>query len=191
MSLRYSINKSEVLISDKPKLRAGISLKVLGLRGFSFFLLGIFLLIVTPLQAEVESDKSTGLKGPTVITASMLSADGNTNTALFEGSVIAKNNEMTLYSDRMMVYYTANNEIDRIDAEQNVKLVKKDRVVTSEKATYFAKEQKIVFVGKPRAVEGQNVVTGSKMTYLIEEDRSIVENSKVYLRHDSTEKDDK
>jgi lipopolysaccharide export system protein LptA len=147
--------------------------------------------IVTPLRAEVESNKPRGLEGPTVITASRLSADGNANTALFEGSVIAKNSDMTLFSDLMMVYYTANNDIDRIEAENNVKLVREDRVVTSEKATYFAKEQKIVFVGKPRAIEGQNVVTGSKMTYLIKEDRSIVENSKVYLKHDPTVKDDK
>jgi lipopolysaccharide export system protein LptA len=147
-------------------------LRVLGLLGFSFFILGIFLLIVTPLQAEVESDKSTGPKGPTVITASMLSADGNTNTALFEGSVIAKNNEMTLYSDRMMVYYTANKEIDHIDAEHNVKLIKKDRVGTCEKATYFANEQKIVIVGKPRFHRQTKSSRGTKCGNRLQDDIS-------------------
>ena len=125
-----------------------------------------------------------------MITASRLSADGNANTALFEGSVVAKNNEMTLYSDRMKVHYTAENEIERIDANGNVKLVKEDRVVTSEKATYFSQERKIVFVGKPRAVEGQNVVTGSRITYMIDEDRSIVEDSKVFLKQKLPKRDE-
>jgi lipopolysaccharide export system protein LptA len=48
----------------------------------------------------------------------------------------------------------------------------------------MAAEQKIVFTGNPRAVEGSNVITGTKMIYLIAEDRSIVENSKVFLEQE-------
>jgi lipopolysaccharide export system protein LptA len=194
MSRRYSINHSEALQSEEPKRPAPGSrspfspsaLKLFGLLMFCFFLL-----IETPLRAEVESKKAMDPKGPTVITASRLLADSNANTALFEGSVVAKNNEMTLYSDRMKVYYTKDNSIERIDAGGNVKLVKDNRVVTSEEATYFASEQKIIFVGNPRAIEGQNVVIGSKMTYLIEEDRSIVEESKVFLKQKPSAKKEK
>ena len=61
-----------------------------------------------------------------------------------------------------------------------------DQVVTSERAEYVAAERKIIFTGSPRAVEASNVVTGTKMTYLIEEDRFIVEGSRVLLEQNSS-----
>jgi len=56
-------------------------------------------------------------------------------------------------------------------------------LITADKAVYYADEAKVVFSGNPRAMDGENVVTGSVMTYFIDEDRSIVENSKVYLKN--------
>lgn len=119
--------------------------------------------------------------GPVEITSSTLSADNKANTALFEGSVVAKTREITLYSDRMTVFYSEDGMVEKIKAEGSVKLIKGEQVVTSGKAVYFAAQQKVVFTDNPRAVKGGNVIAGSKMTYLIEDDRSLVENSKVFL----------
>jgi lipopolysaccharide export system protein LptA len=136
-------------------------------------------LVMTPLPGVSLAQQ--GLKGSTVITSKRLLADSRANSALFEGSVVAKNSDMTLYSDKMTVYYSEAGDVEKIIAYGNVKLIKKEQVVTSEHAEYYAVEQKVVFTENPRAVEGGNVVTGSKMTYLLNEDRSIVEDSKVYL----------
>ncbi|MBI4691680.1 MAG: hypothetical protein HY754_15680 [Nitrospirae bacterium] len=126
----------------------------------------------------------TEYAGPIVITSATLSADNKTHTAMFEGSVVAKSEDMTLYSDRMLVYYAERTgNVTRIDAEGRVKLIKKDLIVTSNEARYFAEEDKVVFTGEPRAVEKGNIVTGTKMTYLLKEDRSIVENSRVLLEN--------
>jgi lipopolysaccharide export system protein LptA len=46
-----------------------------------------------------------------------------------------------------------------------------------------ADEDKVIFTGEPRAVDGENVVTGTKMKFFIKEDRSYVENSKVFLNN--------
>jgi lipopolysaccharide export system protein LptA len=46
---------------------------------------------------------------------------------------------------------------------------------------YSAVGEKIIFTGEPKAVEGENVVTGKKMTYLMNEDRFLVEGSKVFF----------
>lgn len=124
------------------------------------------------------------MKGPIVITSETLSADNKSRTALFEGSVVAKTKDMTLYSDRMLVYYAEKTgNVTKIDAEGRVKLVRKDLIVISKTANYFAEEEKIIFTGEPKAVERGNVVTGTKMTYLMKEDRSIVENSRVLLEN--------
>lgn len=133
-----------------------------------------------PSAACAEADKGV-LKGPVVITSSTLSADSNSNTAVFEGSVVAKTDNLTLQSDKMTVYYTSKGDIERIDCEGNIKLAKGDRTLTSQKATYTAKDSRITFTGEPMAVEGQNIITGSKIIYLIDQDRSIVHDSKVYI----------
>lgn len=126
-------------------------------------------------------------KEPTVITSQKLTADNKAKTAFFEGSVVAKKGDMTMFADSMMVYYSEDKEgsnIKKIEAEGNVKLIKGDRIVTSRFATYFSEpEEKIVFTGEPVASEEENVVTGTKMIYFVKDDRSIVENSKVFLKN--------
>jgi lipopolysaccharide export system protein LptA len=128
-----------------------------------------------------------GDKEPTVITANSLTADNKAKTALFTGNVVAKKGDGTLYADRMLVFYVEtgdgeNSNIDRIEASGNVKLVRNNRIITSGKAIYYAGEQeRAVFSDKPRATENRNVVTGTLMTYYIKDDRSVVENSKIFI----------
>lgn len=126
-------------------------------------------------------DKPFSAKGPIIITSSTLTADNKARTALFEGSVIAKSENMTLYSDRMLVSYSETGKITKIEATGHIKLVKGDRVITSDAALYIAEEDKVIFTGQPRAMEGRSVLTGTKMIYFLKDDRSIVENSKVII----------
>ncbi len=141
--------------------------------------------IASCLVPDVFAQEKKAAKEPTIITSEILTADNKAKTALFEKSVVAKKGEMTLFADKMLVYYSeekGSSNIKKIDAEGNVKLIKGDRVVTSKFATYFAEpEERIIFTGEPRASEGENVVTGTKMIYFMKDDRSIVENSKVFL----------
>lgn len=143
-----------------------------------FFL--IFPLFISEGLAEQRSGE---IKGPIVITSQMFTADNKTNTAIFERSVVAKTTDTTICSDKMIVLSDKDTgNVTRIDAEGNVKFIKGDRVVVSEKATYLADGEKIIFTGEPRATEGENVVTGKKITYFMKEDRFLVEESKVFLR---------
>jgi lipopolysaccharide export system protein LptA len=126
-------------------------------------------------------------KEPTVITSEALTTDNNTKTALFKGSVVAKKGDKIMYADSMLVYYTESSDgessnIDRIEATGKVKLVRGDRVITADKAVYYAgADERAVFTGSPRAIENKNMVTGTTMTYYMKDDRSVVENSKVFL----------
>jgi lipopolysaccharide export system protein LptA len=120
-------------------------------------------------------------KGPIVITAESLSADQKAGVAHFEGSVVAKSEEMTLMADRMTVFYAEDGGVRKIDAEGAVKLIRGGQVVTAEHAVYTARDQTAVFTGNPRAVEGQSVVTGTRMTYMMAEDRFVVQDSRVFL----------
>ena len=141
------------------------------------------LIVCFLLSTNVFSeDQIQKIKGPIIITSEMLTADNKAHTALFEHSVIARTTDMTIYADRMLVHYDEDTgDVNQIDAEGKVKVIKENRAITSPKAIYYAEEEKVIFTGDPRAVEGENVVTGKKMTYLIDEDRFLVEGSKVFL----------
>ena len=148
----------------------------------------IFLVFINSVIAEEKKEMAE----PIVITSKTLINDSKAKTATFEGNVVAKRGEVTLYAGKMIVYYEDEQKggnIKMIEAIGNVKLIKADRVITSHKATYYHEpEERVVFTGEPRATEGKNLVTGEKITYFMKDDRSLVEKSKVYLKEKKTEK---
>jgi lipopolysaccharide export system protein LptA len=82
----------------------------------------------------------------------------------------------------MLVYSNKDSgDVTKIDATGAVKMIKDKRVITSHEATYYAEGEKVIFTGDPKAVEDGNVMTGKKMTYLMNEDRFLVDDSKVFL----------
>ena len=62
--------------------------------------------LITTVSASALDDKKE--KPPIVITSQSLTADNKENIAIFEGSVVAKTEDLTIYSDKMTVFY--NNE---------------------------------------------------------------------------------
>ncbi len=148
------------------------------------FIISLIVLLSGGLSDSFSEDAKQRVKGPIVVTSETLTADNKANTALFERNVVATTPEMTIHADKMLVFYKEQGgEVTKIEATGNVRLHKDTSVITSQSAVYYADQDKLVFTGSPRAVDGENVVTGSKMTFLIKEDRSIVENSKVFLKN--------
>jgi lipopolysaccharide export system protein LptA len=145
-------------------------------------IISIFFLIVLAVQANAESQKAN-VKGPITITSESLTADNKAHTALFEKNVVAKTTNLTIYADKMLVYYQEDGgDVTQIDANGNVKVLRESRIITSKSATYYAEEEKVVFTGEPRAMDGDNVVSGTKIIYFTVADRFLVENSKVILK---------
>jgi lipopolysaccharide export system protein LptA len=137
------------------------------------------------VEEKQKSEEKNNVKEPIVITSQSMTTDQKAKTALFEGNVVAKKGDRTMYADKMLVYYSdekGSSNVKKIEAGGNVKLVRGDRIVISKFATYFSEpEEYTVFTGEPRASEGDNVITGTKITYFMADDHSIVENSKVFI----------
>jgi len=141
----------------------------------------LFLIPATWVAAEEPKEK---IKGPITVTSETLTADNRQHTALFEKKVIAKTSDMTIHADSMLVYYgEQKGNVTKIEMKGNVQVYHDTKVITAKEATYFAEEEKVVFTGSPRAVDGENVVTGTKIIYFTKDDRSLVENSKVILKN--------
>ncbi|MBI5632040.1 MAG: hypothetical protein HZA15_00945 [Nitrospirae bacterium] len=140
----------------------------------------------TPETGKPSGASKSRVKGPVTITSETLTADNQAHTALFEKNVIAKTTDITMHADWMMVHYTdPGGDITRIESKGNVKVHKEDKLLTSQEATYYADPpERIVFTGNPRALDGQNIVSGTKITYFVDEDRSFVEgSSKVIMKN--------
>jgi lipopolysaccharide export system protein LptA len=149
----------------------------------NLFCLVVSIIISFSLSTTVFSAEGERIKGPIIITSDRLTADNQTHSAIFENSVVARTTDMTIYADRMLVNYDKDTgNVTKIDAVGRVKLIKENMVITSNEAIYYAEGDKVIFTGDPRAVDGKNVVTGTKMTYLLNEDRFLVEGSKVFLK---------
>ena len=142
---------------------------------FALLLLLSFCLFTSPSSAEnklFDSIEPIAI----VISSTTLTANNESHTALFEGSVLARIEEGVFYSDTMLVSYTEGGNATRIDAKGHVKLLKGDRVFSSDSATYFSDNDKFIFIGDPTATEGGEHLSGTTIIYLMKQDRLIIEH---------------
>jgi lipopolysaccharide export system protein LptA len=155
-----------------------------------FFIFNYLLLILIICFSASGVSVSEGAEKKTItITSETLTTDNRDGTAVFEGSVIAKTNDITIYSDKMIVFYSdADNNVKKIHAIGDVKVHSKERAIFSQEASYFNDEEKIIFTGNPKVVEGDNVITGTQITYFMKDDRAVIEGSRVILQNNQEPK---
>jgi lipopolysaccharide export system protein LptA len=125
-----------------------------------------------------ESTRDIGSR-PIDVAADRLSADSARNIVTFEGNVVARQADVTLYADRIQAGYSRESgSIDRIEAEGNVRLLQEGREARSERATFHNLEQRIVLSGGATLRQGQNTVKGETLTIFLRENRSVVTGGK-------------
>ena len=125
-----------------------------------------------------ESARDLGSR-PIDVSADRLSADSVRNKVTFEGSVVAKQADVTLYADRIEADYSREaGAIDRIEAVGNVRFVQEGREARSPRAIFHNLEQRIVLSGGATLRQGQNTVEGETLTIFLRENRSVVTGGK-------------
>lgn len=116
---------------------------------------------------------------PIDVTADRVSADNARNLVTFEGNVVARQGDVTLYSDRIQAEYSREaGAIDRIEAEGSVRIVQEGREAHSARATFHNLEQRIVLTGGAALRQGQNTIKGETLTIYLRENRSVVTGGK-------------
>ncbi len=119
---------------------------------------------------------------PIRIKSDWLEWDYRGYVATFKGNVIVNQEDVTLYSDRLVIYYDeATSEVTQILAEGAVRIVQLDRSATAEKAVFHNAERKIILTGRPVVRQGNNLVIGEKITILIDRDWVDVERADVTI----------
>ena len=121
-------------------------------------------------------------KNPIDVVADTMEAFEKGKTNVFKGNVIVKQEgsepgqTLYLFSDKVTAYRNEEeNEIERVDAEGNVKIVKADRTATCRQAFFYNDKHQIVLKGDVVVFEGNDRLTGDTVTYYLDEDRTHVE----------------
>jgi len=151
-------------------------------------LLAVCLPGVLPVQAasqpaaapKAKQDRSSK---PINIKADELKADNKGKTAIFTGRVVARQEDVTIYSEKLIIYYGENEEqVDKIEAIGSVRILQTNRVGTGGHALYENKLGKITLSVNPKVTQDKDSVTGKVIVYYLDEDRSVVtggENARV------------
>ncbi len=138
-------------------------------------------------------------KGPTAgdqpvhVVADKLEVMNRKKIAIFTGKVRAVQGDVTMTSDKLLVYYERGEEkqkagaggaarglmdqgakVHKIVATGHVKIVQQNRVAVGRKATYWAGGRKILLEGRATVWRGQNQVSGETITVFLDEDRTVV-----------------
>lgn len=164
-------------------------------KGFGILLL-IFSLFLLLVSAEAQEKKGVGKgdekslradrgfgftssKEPIDITSDTVEANQKQSTVTFKGDVVAKQGDATLYANTMVIIYDPDTKkLKEIIATGNVKIVQLERRATSQKATFYQDENKVVLDGEAVVREGENVIRGERVVYYVDEERSVVEGGK-------------
>ena len=112
-------------------------------------------------------------------------------TTTFIGNVYAFDNEIKLWSDKILILYTeTESQIDQIKCFGNSKLVRENQEIISENITYFAIDKKIFAQGDITLTQDKNVMKGNELSVDLVKSTSIMnssQNNKVTVKINSNE----
>lgn len=139
----------------------------------------VICIIFPSLGSAEKFSKEKKNNRPIEITAEKMTSDKKSNQIIFIGNVVAKQDKLTIFSDKMTVYNNKKNrKLKKIVAQGNVKIEKGERFASGDRAVYIEKEEKIVLTGNPHAWENDNEIVATEMIFLVKEDKFIVKGSK-------------
>ena len=145
------------------------------------------LFLITSLAVAADPEMNHDGSQPVQITSQQLEADDNAGHFVFTGNVQAQQGDVFIYAQKMTVIYVKREnpeentgdkrQIDKVVAEDDVRIVQLNRVATGQRAVFHHQEGRIVLTGTPRVVQGDNAVEGERIIVYLNDSRSVVEGS--------------
>ena len=150
--------KEEVVITDEHFTASGKGMRAKpGLKNA---------ILEEDVRVHMKSDPAKPDTKPVTITSDgPMEMDQAKSLATFQDNVYAVQEDQTLKTDRMEVYFDAvTKTIAEIICIGNVEIQQGENKSLAEKAQYKAKERKLILTGRPKVImltEGQNAITPS------------------------------
>jgi lipopolysaccharide export system protein LptA len=134
-----------------------------------------FVALALPLSAAFAADRKDRSNLPITIKSNEMAADDKGKTAIFTGKVVAKQGDITIYSNRLTIYYgEKKNDVEKIEADGNVRIIQENRIGTASHGVYESAKGRITLTGNPKVMQGTDTMSGNIITYFIDDDRSEV-----------------
>jgi lipopolysaccharide export system protein LptA len=112
---------------------------------------------------------------PIQIKANELLTDSAARTATFTGKVFARQGDITIYADKLVIHYSvADKAVEKVEAFGSVRIVQGNRLAEADHAVYDNSAGKIVLDGSPKVIQGEDTITGNIITYFVDEQKSLV-----------------
>ena len=101
-------------------------------------------------------------------------------TTTFIGNVYAFDNEIKLWSDKILILYTeSENQIDQIKSFGNTRLVRENQEIISENMTYFVVDKKIYAKGNITLTQDENIMKGNELNVDLVKSTSIMKSNNI------------
>jgi len=139
---------------------------------------------------DIFDKKNIGKKNePIEISSDRMEAFNEKKMVVFSGNATAIQGDVILMSDQLFLYYKnepgkkdkigtkeiqTSGDLDKIEAKGNVVITQKERLATSEEASFNQENGQIVMTGNAILHEGKNTITGCKIIVYTNEERGSV-----------------
>jgi len=143
------------------------------------FLIALFLLFSGATTAYCSN-------APIHIEANRMTSIEKSNSVIFTGDVDAKQGDIRIRSDKMTVYYTSKDkkvkkgekkptqQVEKLVCLGNVEITRSEWLGTAKRMIYLARKRQVILTDNAKAWQGQNMVSGEKIIYYLDEGRSEV-----------------
>ena len=136
------------------------------------FLLLLFISIISFLKISQANE--------IFIESKELIITNNPLTTTFIGDVHAFDEEIKLWSDKILIIYTeTDNQIDTIKSYGNTKLIRENQEILSDSMTYFVIDKKIYAIGNITLTQDDNVMKGNELTVDLVKSTSIMKSDNI------------
>ena len=148
--------------------------------------LGLFNLYTPSGFSQPTKDKThpKDSSPPIEITSDRMRSENGGQKIIFSGNVSITKDDMVITSDIMEVYSTSDKkQTNEIVAIGHVEISRGNKKAKGDRAVYLKHLQKIILTGNPKAIawEGDNIIEGREMIFLMEKDRFVV-NERVHAK---------
>jgi lipopolysaccharide export system protein LptA len=160
------------------------------------YIFGMCLLVVLTLGGTITAKGAAD--APIHIEANKMTSTEKTNSVIFSGDVDAKQGDVRIRTDEMTVFYTpgavdqekkgekkaasqqktTTQQVEKLICVGNVELTRGQWLGTAKKMVYLSKERQVILTDNAKAWQGQNMVSGDKIIYYLDEGRSEVFSNK-------------
>jgi lipopolysaccharide export system protein LptA len=140
---------------------------------------------------------------PIHVESNRMTSTEKSNSVVFTGEVDAKQGDVRIRTDEMTVFYTAadsakgkkddkkktSQQVEKLLCTGNVEITRGEWLGTAKKMVYLSKERQVILTDNAKAWQGQNMVSGDKIIYYLDEGRSeVIGGSKATTAGDSDSK---